>query len=240
MTRGTAASPVRRENPAPDIARIVLARPELRNAQSPELLYALERAFADATTDDTRQGIILAADGPDFSSGHDLRAGFSLPCAPVALQAGLGASGIQGHYAFECEAYLGLCKRWREISKPTIAQAQGRTIAAGLMLLWHMGIIIAAEDASFADPVTAFDINGVEYFAHAWELGARRRHGGLNVDELRLPTDGPGWLSGAEVCSARRSVKFRVKLSSSGNHKEATAPASCRSGPFRCPETSQL
>lgn len=175
MTSEPQPSLVRREDPAPSVARIVLARPEVRNAQSPELLYALEHAFADATADNAVKVIILAADGPDFSSGHDLRAGFSLPCAPVAtLQAGLGASGIQGHYAFECEAYVGLCKRWREIPKPTIAQAQGRTIAAGLMLLWPMDIIIAGHDATFADPVTAFDINGIEYFTHAWELGARK------------------------------------------------------------------
>ncbi|MEU4321247.1 enoyl-CoA hydratase [Nocardia fluminea] len=166
---------IRREDPAPGVARIVLARPETRNAQSPTLLYQLDAAFADATADNSVKVIVLAADGPDFSSGHDLKAGFTLPCAPVAtLQAGLGAEGAEGHYAFECEAFLGLCKRWRDIPKPTIAQAQGRTIAGGLMLLWPMDIIIAADDATFSDPVTAFGVNGVEYFTHAWELGARK------------------------------------------------------------------
>jgi enoyl-CoA hydratase len=165
---------IRREDPSAGVARIVLARPEMRNAQSPELLYELDAALAAATADDAVKVIVLAADGPDFSSGHDLKAGFSVPCAPVAtMQAGLGAVGIEGHYAFECEAYLGLCKRWRDIPKPTIAAAQGRTIAGGLMLLWPMDIIVAADDATFADPVTAFGVNGVEYFTHAWELGAR-------------------------------------------------------------------
>ncbi|WP_043824615.1 enoyl-CoA hydratase [Rhodococcus opacus] len=166
---------IRREDPAPGIARIVLARPEMRNAQSPQLLYELDAALAAATDDNEVKVIVLAADGPDFSFGHDLEAGFAMPCTPVAtMQSGLGASGIEGHYAFECEAYLGLCKRWRNIPKPTIAQAQGRTIAGGLMLLWPMDIIVAADDATFSDPVTAFGVNGVEYFTHAWELGARK------------------------------------------------------------------
>ncbi|MEV6138689.1 enoyl-CoA hydratase [Nocardia sp. NPDC051990] len=166
---------IRIESPAPGVARIILARPEIRNAQSPKMLYELDRAFARQAADPTVKVIVLAADGPDFSSGHDLDADFSLPCGPVAtLQAGLESDGIEGHYAFECEAYLGLCRRWRDIPKPTIAQAQGRTIAGGLMLLWPMDIVVCTDDATFSDPVTAFGVNGVEYFAHLWEMGARK------------------------------------------------------------------
>lgn len=166
---------IRRELPSSQIARVVLARPEARNAQSPELLYELDRALTSAATDDSIRVIILAADGPDFSSGHDLKAGYKLPGEPVATaMAGLSAEGAAGHYSFECEAFLGLCRRWREIGKPTIAAAQGRAIAGGLMLLWPMDLIIAADNASFADPVTAFGVNGVEYFSHVWEMGARR------------------------------------------------------------------
>ncbi|HEY7010366.1 MAG TPA: enoyl-CoA hydratase [Jatrophihabitantaceae bacterium] len=166
---------IRREDPAAGVARVVLARPETRNAQSPELLYQLDAALASAARDAAVKVIVLAADGPDFSSGHDLRAGFELPCGPVAtMAAGLDAGGAEGHYAFECEAYLGLCRRWRDIPKPTVAQVQGRAIAGGLMLLWPMDLIVAAEDATFSDPVTAFGVNGVEYFAHVWELGHRK------------------------------------------------------------------
>lgn len=166
---------IRREDPAPGVARVVLARPEKRNAQSPELLYELDGAFVAAAADPSVKVIILAADGPDFSSGHDLAAGFELPCAPVAtIGAGTEAAGAEGHFAFECEAYLGLCQRWRDIPKPTIAQAQGRAIAGGLMLLWPMDLIVASRTATFSDPVTAFGVNGIEYFTHAWELGARK------------------------------------------------------------------
>ncbi|WP_235170736.1 enoyl-CoA hydratase [Rhodococcus erythropolis] len=166
---------IRLERLEDGIARIVLSRPDVRNAQSPEMLYELDDAFSHAARDSNVKVILLAADGPDFSSGHDLKAGFCLPGQPVAtIQAGLDAPDAAGHYAFECEAYLGLCKRWRDIPKPTIAVAQGRTIAGGLMLLWPMDIILAADDATFSDPVTAFGVNGIEYFTHAWELGARK------------------------------------------------------------------
>ncbi|WP_257428170.1 enoyl-CoA hydratase [Nocardioides carbamazepini] len=163
------------ERPADGVARLVLARPEKRNAQSPELLYELDGRLLEATNDASVRVIVLAADGPDFSSGHDLHAGFYVPCDPVATMGGhLDAGGVEGHYAFECESYLGLSRRWRDLPKPTIAQVQGRTIAGGLMLVWPMDIVVAAEDATFADPVTAFGVNGVEYFTHLWEVGHRK------------------------------------------------------------------
>lgn len=166
---------IRAERPAERVARVVLARPGKRNAQNPELLYELDTALAAAAADPDVRVIILAADGPDFSSGHDLSAPFTLPCAPVATMEGaFGAAGAEGHFAFECEAFLGLCRRWRELPKPTIAQVQGRVMAAGLMLAWPMDLIIAADNAVFSDPVIAFGANGVEYFAHAYELGARK------------------------------------------------------------------
>ncbi|MGX7727545.1 enoyl-CoA hydratase [Rhodococcus sp. 5G237] len=166
---------IRTEHPAPGVARIVLARPEKRNAQDPAFLYELDAALMSASADDDVRVIILAADGPDFSSGHDLAAGFDMPCAPVAtMEGGFNGPGVEGHLAFECEAYLGLCRRWRELPKPTIAQVQGRVIAGGLMLVWPMDLIVASKDATFADPVSAFGVNGVEYFVHAYEMHPRR------------------------------------------------------------------
>ena len=76
--------------------------------------------------------------------------------------------------AFEEELYFGMCWRWRNLPKPLLAAAQGKTIAGGLMLLWVADIIIAADDALFSDPVVGMGVNGVEYFAHPWEFGARK------------------------------------------------------------------
>jgi len=42
------------------------------------------------------------------------------------------------------------------------------------MLAWVCDLIVAAEDATFSDPVVAFGVNGVEYFAHPWEVGVRK------------------------------------------------------------------
>ena len=61
------------ETPAEHIARIVLNRPEARNAQDTRMLYELNDAFDIAAQDDNIKVIILAANGPHFSSGHDLR-----------------------------------------------------------------------------------------------------------------------------------------------------------------------
>ena len=169
------AGGIRYEDAAPGIARIVLDRPEQRNAQDRAMLYALNAAFDRAAHDDAIRVIILAADGPHFSSGHDLRDP-SQPedFTPVGTWGGANLPGAEGHMAIEQEIYLGFCWRWRNIPKPTIAQVHGKTIAGGLMLVWVCDLIVASEDSTFADPVVAFGVNGVEYFAHPWEVGARK------------------------------------------------------------------
>jgi enoyl-CoA hydratase len=166
---------IRYEEPAAGVARIVLARPEMRNAQNKPLLYALNAAFDRAAHDDAVKVIVLAADGPHFSSGHDLKDRSQLSdFEPVGTWGGGSLPGAEGTLAVEQEIYLGFCWRWRNIPKPTIAQVQGKAIAGGLMLVWVCDLIVAAEDATFADPVVAFGVNGGEYFGHPWEVGARK------------------------------------------------------------------
>jgi enoyl-CoA hydratase len=139
------------------------------------MLYEIDRAFQSAMADPEIKVIILAADGPHFSSGHDLKEtappdGF----APVVQGAGHTEPGVFGMYAREEEFYLGLHWRWRNLAKPTIAQVQGKAMAGGLMLVWPMDLIVASDDAEFSDPVVAFGVNGHEFFVHAWELGPRK------------------------------------------------------------------
>ena len=76
-------------------------------------------------------------------------------------------------YTREHEVYLGMCRRWRDIPKPTIAAVQGACVAGGLMLAWVCDIIVATDDAFFQDPVNRMGIPGVEYFAHGFELPPR-------------------------------------------------------------------
>ncbi len=166
---------IRYESPAPGVARVVLARAEQRNAQDKRMLYELNAAFDRAAFDDAVKVIVLSADGPHFSSGHDLRDGSKMSeFEPVGTWGGFGLPGAEGYMAVEHEIYLGLCWRWRNLPKPTIAQVHGKTIAGGLMLMWVCDLVIASDDATFSDPVVAFGVNGVEYFAHPWELGVRK------------------------------------------------------------------
>jgi enoyl-CoA hydratase len=157
------------------VARITLDRVDMRNAQNKKMLYELNDALDLAARDDDVKVIVLAANGPHFSSGHDLADKDKVTDFPqVSNWGGYDQPGAEGHQAIEEEIYLGLCWRWRNLPKPTIAEVQGKVIAGGLMLVWVCDLIIASDDATFSDPVVAFGVNGVEYFAHPWEFGVRK------------------------------------------------------------------
>ena len=160
------------------IALITLNRPRYRNAQNSAMTYALDAAFARAVDDDTVTVIVLAGAGDHFSAGHDIGtperdADKSFDRQAVLWWDHVGKAGADARYAREMEVYLGMCRRWREIPKPAIAMVQGACIAGGLMLAWVCDLIVAADDAFFADPVVRMGIPGVEYFAHPWVLGPR-------------------------------------------------------------------
>lgn len=166
------------EVPAERVARISLNRPETRNAQNSKLLYELNDAFNKAAADNDISVIILAANGPHFSSGHDLREPDPIAAlkdhATVGTWCGFSSEGAEGWMAREKELYQGLSERWRNIPKPTIAQVQGKCIAGGLMLVWPCDLIVASEDAQFADNTVSMGMTGVEFFGHPWELGPRK------------------------------------------------------------------
>src|ERR1700721_2386398 len=160
------------------IALITLNRPRYRNAQNSAMTYALDTAFDRAVNDDAVAVIVLAGAGDHFSAGHDIGtperdADQSFDRRAVLWWDHVGKAGADAGYAREMEVYLGMCRRWREIPKPAIAMVQGACIAGGLMLAWVCDLIVAAEDAFFADPVVRMGIPGVEYFAHPWVLGPR-------------------------------------------------------------------
>lgn len=157
------------------IAVIALNRDSKRNAQNNQMTYELNACYDAAARDPNVKVIVLRAEGKHFSAGHDLRDKSNhLDFPQVFPQSGFTGEGQEGMMAHEEEVYFNMCWRWRNIPKPVIAAAQGMTIAGGLMLLWVADIIIAADDATFSDPVVAFGVNGVEYFAHPWEFGARK------------------------------------------------------------------
>ncbi len=166
------------EVPAPGVARLTVNRPEARNAQNLAVLHALDEQFTRAMREEDIRVIVLAAAGPDFSAGHDLRQGLGEEDAAKfgyrSANGNFSAPAGAGYLAREDETYLQLSRRWRNLTKPTIAQVHGRCIAGGLILAWVCDLIVASEDATFVDPVVAWGGAGIEYFAYPWELGPRK------------------------------------------------------------------
>jgi enoyl-CoA hydratase len=160
------------------VAVVTMNRPRYRNAQNSAMTYALDDAFVRAVNDDDVHVIVLAGAGEHFSAGHDIGTPERDHDRSFARRAGIwwdhvGKVGVESRYARESEVYLGMCGRWREIPKPTIAMVQGACIAGGLMLAWCCDLIVASDDSFFADPVVKMGIPGVEYFAHPWVMGPR-------------------------------------------------------------------
>ena len=70
--------------------------------------------------------------------------------------------------------YYDRSKRIHDFRKPTIAAVQGSCVAAGLMLACMCDLIVAADDASFSNPVLRMTGAGVELLVEPWELGIRK------------------------------------------------------------------
>ena len=110
---------------APGIAKIMQARPEARNAQNAQLTYDLNDCFDLAAQDEEVKVILFGGEGPHFSSGHDLRGfGPPFPQRDFKLVNTWGMAregGVHSRYSFEQEVFMGMCQRWRDMPKPTIA-----------------------------------------------------------------------------------------------------------------------
>ncbi len=212
---------------APGIARITLARADKHNAQDRKMLYAIDAGFTRAVRDEAIKVIVLAADGVNFSSGHDLTDfGPITDFDTVTLSGSFTEPGGHGWMTVEEEIYLGLCRRWRNIPKPTIAQVQGKVIAGGLMLVWPCDIVVASENATFADPVVAFGLNGHEYFTHVlgtWSsAGARNAVPGPCIDCSRMSPARDGESRGAARRAGGSHVADRLRdRSATGDWLEA-------------------
>jgi len=147
------------------VRRITLNRAEMRNAQSQQMLDELDAAFEAARLDSATRVVVLAANGPHFSAGHDLK----------QAQAERAEFTVEERWAYEEQRYFGYCMRIWDFPKPTIAQVQGGCIAAGLMLANMCDLIVAGEDAFFSDPVThTMGAASLEVLIHPWVLGLRQ------------------------------------------------------------------
>ena len=153
------------------IATVTLNRPRVHNAQDTTLILELDEAMHQAAADPDVRVIILAAAGPSFSAGHDLKAAVG----------GADPDGWrkqretpEGRLRQERELYFEKCLYIYDLPKPTIARVQGNCIAAGLMLAAMCDLIVAADDARFSNPVLRMTGAGVELLVEPWELGQRK------------------------------------------------------------------
>jgi enoyl-CoA hydratase len=164
------------------IARIMLNRPDSRNAQQRGLLVELNEAFLEAEADDNVRVVILGGNGPMFSSGHDLGSKVMMSeyqpgpdQHPSFTQNGATRDGAEKLMLQEWHYFFENTRRWRNLRKITVAQVHGDVYAAALMLMWACDLIVASDNTTFADVVgTRLGMCGVEYFAHPWEFGARK------------------------------------------------------------------
>ena len=159
------------------VAYIIMNRPGFNNAQNNQMTYALDDAFRRAVDDDDVRAIVLRGEGKHFSAGHDIgtpgRDMFASWDRRALVPDHVNKPAAEFLYTREHEVYLGMCRRWRDVPKPTIAAVQGACVAGGLMLAWVCDLIVATDDAYFQDPVNRMGIPGVEYFAHGFELPPR-------------------------------------------------------------------
>jgi enoyl-CoA hydratase len=153
-----------------NIALITLNRPKQRNAQDLDLIVQLDACWTKAAEDKDVRVIVLKANGPHFSAGHDISAEAMTQLTDVDWD----NEAIADLYHYEKKHFIDFCRKWRNVPKPSICAVQGACIAAGLMLAWPCDLIIAAENAVFSDPVVHMGIGGVEYHGHTWELGPRK------------------------------------------------------------------
>lgn len=159
------------------VGLITLNRPEAANAQNRALTYDLDDAFMAFARDDEARVGILRAEGKHFSAGHDTVGGGErqVDRHPVTLWWDhTDMTNPESLLAFEEEVYIGMCRRWRDLPKPTIAAVHGACIGGGLSLAWSCDLIVASEDAFFSDPVVSMGCPGIEFFCHPWVLGPRQ------------------------------------------------------------------
>jgi enoyl-CoA hydratase/carnithine racemase len=132
-----------RSDSAGGITRLVLDRPAARNALSFALLGALHDALSRIAEDPAVRVVILAAVGPVFCAGHDLR--------EIAAHRA-DADGGRGFF----DAAMQRCARVMQaivaLPQPVIAEVQGVATAAGCQLVASCDLAIAGTQARFATP----------------------------------------------------------------------------------------
>ena len=149
------------------ICTLTLNRPQKRNALSLELLQVLGKALVEIAADKSCKVIILAGNGPVFSSGHDLN----------EMRADSGYAAIHELFT-KCSDVMAAMTR---MPQPIIARVHGIATAAGCQLVASCDLAVAADTARFAVPGVT---NGL--FCSTPEVALGRAIGRKNTMEMLL------------------------------------------------------
>lgn len=132
-----------REDGADGVTVLTLNRPAARNSLSLRMLETLENALA-AIGDDARvRCLVLAANGPVFSAGHDLKEITAHRADP---------DGGRAFYDRAMQTCARVMQAITALPQPVIAAVQGVATAAGCQLVATCDLAVASEDARFATP----------------------------------------------------------------------------------------
>ena len=123
---------------AAGVRRLILNRPQARNALSVAMMKALLAALEAAGRDPQTRVVVIAGAGPAFCAGHDLR----------EISADPRRETYEHIFALCSELMLTITR----LSKPVIAEVHGVATAAGCQLVATCDLAIAAEEARFATP----------------------------------------------------------------------------------------
>jgi enoyl-CoA hydratase len=147
------------------VARIAHDRPEARNAESTRLLDEMDVALDAAVADPGIGAIIIAGTGDHFSAGHDLKEAMSERAH----------YSVEQRWAYESKRYFGYALKIFDVPKPTIAQVQGACMGGAFMVANLCDLMVASDDAYFADPVVrSLAAASVEVLVHPYVMGLRR------------------------------------------------------------------
>jgi naphthoate synthase len=138
------ASDIRYEKsaaPGEGIAKITIARPEVRNAFRPRTIVEISKALEDAREDTTIGAVVLTGEGPDaFCSGGDQR---------VRGDSGYLADDDSGRAGIGRFHVTDLHVQIRRLPKPVVAMVAGYAIGGGQVLHLVCDLTIAADNARF-------------------------------------------------------------------------------------------
>lgn len=151
------------DDPAPQVRRITLNRPEKRNALNHALRGGVIRALQEADQDPAVRVMIVRGAGSCFSSGYDLgdgNAGQEFPWY---------TAGGDGHWPRHVTQ--GWMSIW-ELAKPVIAQVHGYCLAGGSELATCCDLVYMADDAQMGYPAVRFGVPDNHF--HPWFLGMRK------------------------------------------------------------------